>query len=104
MDELFEMLTLTQTRKLERDIPILLYGSEFWTDVIDFPALVRHGLIAAEDLKLFELVDDPDERPPAAAEPPAPRARARTRPPVVRPLAHHRPGHRRATHLRQPGT
>jgi uncharacterized protein (TIGR00730 family) len=59
MDELFEMLTLTQTRKIEREIPILLYGSEFWTEVVDFPALVRHGLIAPEDLRLFELVDDP---------------------------------------------
>ncbi len=60
MDELFEMLTLTQTRKLERDIPILLYGSEFWNEVINLPALVRHGLISPEDLKLFELVDDPE--------------------------------------------
>jgi uncharacterized protein (TIGR00730 family) len=60
MDELFEMLTLTQTRKIERDIPILLYGTEFWNEVIDFPALARHGLIAAEDLSLFQFVDDPE--------------------------------------------
>jgi uncharacterized protein (TIGR00730 family) len=60
LDELFEMLTLTQTRKLEREIPILLYGSAYWQEVINFPALVRHGLIAPEDLRLFETVDDPD--------------------------------------------
>ena len=59
MDELFEMLTLTQTRKLERFIPIVLYGAAFWEEVIDFPALVRHGLIAPEDLQLFQFADDP---------------------------------------------
>ncbi|HXY75976.1 MAG TPA: TIGR00730 family Rossman fold protein [Steroidobacteraceae bacterium] len=58
-DELFEILTLAQTQKLERNIPVLLYGSAFWQEVIDFEALVRHGMIAAEDLELFEFVDDP---------------------------------------------
>jgi uncharacterized protein (TIGR00730 family) len=58
-DELFEMLTLQQTGKLARRIPILLYGSSYWNEVVAFDALVRHGLIAAEDLKLFQLVDDP---------------------------------------------
>ncbi len=59
MDELFEMLTLSQTRKLDREIPIVLYGAAFWQEVIDFPALVRHGLISAEDLRLFQFADDP---------------------------------------------
>ncbi|MBS0364279.1 MAG: TIGR00730 family Rossman fold protein [Proteobacteria bacterium] len=58
-DELFEILTLAQTRKLDRSIPVLLYGSQYWREVINFDALVRHGTIAAEDLKLFEFVDDP---------------------------------------------
>ena len=44
------MLTLTQTRKLVRDIPIVLYGSRYWNEVIDFEAMVRHGTIAREDL------------------------------------------------------
>jgi len=58
-DELFEILTLAQTRKLDRPIPVLLYGSEFWREVVNFDALVRHGTIAAEDLQLFEFVDEP---------------------------------------------
>jgi uncharacterized protein (TIGR00730 family) len=60
MDELFEMLTLTQTRKIERDIPIFLYGPAFWKEVVNFSALAAHGLIAPEDLELFQFVDDPD--------------------------------------------
>jgi uncharacterized protein (TIGR00730 family) len=60
-DELFEILTLAQTQKLERTIPVLLYGSAYWREVIDFDALVRHGTIAAEDLELFEFVDEPAE-------------------------------------------
>jgi uncharacterized protein (TIGR00730 family) len=58
-DELFEILTLAQTHKLDRAIPVLLYGSPFWKEVVNFEALVRHGSIASEDLKLFEFVDDP---------------------------------------------
>jgi len=59
LDELFEILTLAQTRKLDRSIPVLLYGSAFWKEVVNFEALVRHGTIAAEDLGLFQFVDDP---------------------------------------------
>jgi uncharacterized protein (TIGR00730 family) len=59
-DELFEILTLAQTRKLDRSIPVLLYGSDYWKEVVNFDALVRHGTIGAEDLKLFEFVDAPE--------------------------------------------
>jgi uncharacterized protein (TIGR00730 family) len=58
-DELFEILTLAQTQKLDRSIPVFLYGSAYWQEVINFEALVRHGTIAREDLKLFEFVDEP---------------------------------------------
>jgi uncharacterized protein (TIGR00730 family) len=58
-DELFEILTLAQTRKIDRSIPVFLYGSAYWKEVINFDALVRHGTIGAEDLKLFEFVDEP---------------------------------------------
>jgi uncharacterized protein (TIGR00730 family) len=58
-DELFEILTLAQTKKLDRSIPVFLYGSAYWKEVINFDALVRHGTIGAEDLKLFEFVDEP---------------------------------------------
>ena len=60
-DELFEMLTLAQTRKLDRNILVLLYGSTYWNEVINFEALVRHGVIAEEDLNLFSFVDEPRE-------------------------------------------
>ncbi len=59
LDELAEMLTLVQTRKLDRPLTILMYGSEYWREIINFDALVRHGMISAEDLSLFSFVDDP---------------------------------------------
>jgi uncharacterized protein (TIGR00730 family) len=59
LDELTEILTLAQTRKLERPIPVLLYGSAYWREVINFEALVRHGMIDRKDLELFRYADDP---------------------------------------------
>ncbi len=59
LDELFEILTLAQTHKLDRSIPVFLYGSAFWKEVVNFDALVRHGTVAPEDLTLFEFVDEP---------------------------------------------
>ena len=59
LDEMIELLTLAQTRKLERNVPILLYGSAYWKEVINFDALARHGMISAEDLQLFRFVDEP---------------------------------------------
>jgi hypothetical protein len=59
LDELTEILTLAQTRKLERSIPVILYGTEYWQEVINFEALVRHGMIERKDLELFQNADDP---------------------------------------------
>ena len=59
LDEMIELLTLQQTRKLDRTVPILLYGSAYWKEVINFDALARHGMISAEDLQLFRFVDEP---------------------------------------------
>ncbi|MBV9911806.1 MAG: TIGR00730 family Rossman fold protein [Sinobacteraceae bacterium] len=59
LDELTEILTLAQTRKLSRDIPVILYGSGYWKEIINFEALVRYGMISREDLGLFEFADDP---------------------------------------------
>jgi uncharacterized protein (TIGR00730 family) len=61
LDELFEILTLSQTGKLARPIRVLLYGTTYWREIVNFDALVRHGTIAAADLALFEFVDTPDE-------------------------------------------
>jgi len=61
LDELFEILTLSQTRKLDRSIVVLLYGSDYWREIVNFEALVNHGMIAREDLRLFRFVDSPGE-------------------------------------------
>lgn len=59
LDELTEIITLAQTKKLEREIPILLYGESYWKEIINFEALVRHGVISREELTLFSFTDDP---------------------------------------------
>jgi uncharacterized protein (TIGR00730 family) len=59
LDELTEILTLAQTRKVARRIPVLLYGPSYWNEIVDFEALVRHGMIARGDLELFQYADDP---------------------------------------------
>ncbi len=59
MDELFEILTLAQTQKLERQILVVLYGSAYWREVINFDALMRYGCIDRADLDLFAFADDP---------------------------------------------
>jgi uncharacterized protein (TIGR00730 family) len=59
LDELMEILTLSQTRKLARRIPVVLYGPTYWNEIIDFEALARHGMIDRADLDLFEFADDP---------------------------------------------
>jgi uncharacterized protein (TIGR00730 family) len=60
-DELFEVLTLSQTGKLSRPIAIVLYGTSYWREIVNFDALVRHGMIAADDLGLFRYADTPTE-------------------------------------------
>jgi uncharacterized protein (TIGR00730 family) len=61
LDELFELLTLSQTGKLSRPLVIVLYGTSYWQEIVDFGALARHGMIAEDDLKLFHFVDTPGE-------------------------------------------
>jgi uncharacterized protein (TIGR00730 family) len=59
MDELMELLTLSQTQKLAKKISILLYGSAYWKEIINFDALVKYDMISPEDLDLFQYADDP---------------------------------------------
>src|SRR6478735_9854217 len=59
LDEMTEILTLAQTQKLESKILILLYGSSYWKEILNFEALVRYGMIAESDLELFQFADDP---------------------------------------------
>ena len=61
LDEMFELLTLRQTRKMLKAMPIVLFGTEYWRQVVDFGALVRHGTINARDLELMHHTDSVDE-------------------------------------------
>ena len=61
MDELFGTLTLIQTNKLQKKMPIYLYGKEFWEGLINFEKFVEWGVISPRDIDLFKLVDSVDE-------------------------------------------
>ena len=60
MDELFELLTLRQTGKMQ-PLPVLLYDRSFWRKLVNFEHLVETGMINAADLTLFDFADDPAE-------------------------------------------
>jgi uncharacterized protein (TIGR00730 family) len=60
LDELTEILTLMQTQKLRKKISVVIYGTSFWKEVLNFEALVHYGMIAEEDLELFQFADDVD--------------------------------------------
>jgi len=58
-DELFEILTLVQTDKLSKQIGIILYGSDYWNEVLDFGPMAEWGAIGAKDLALVQRADAP---------------------------------------------
>ena len=61
LDELFEVLTLVQTKRMTKRMPIVLFGTEYWREVINFDALVRHGTIDAADVDLVHRTDSVDD-------------------------------------------
>jgi uncharacterized protein (TIGR00730 family) len=61
MDELFETLTLIQTDKLKKKMPIYLFGREFWEGLINFEQFIEWGVISPDDVSLFKIVDSVDE-------------------------------------------
>ncbi len=61
LDEMFEILTLSQTRKLSKKLCVLLYGSHYWKDVFDLQPLLEWGAISEADLDLLCHVDTPAE-------------------------------------------
>ena len=61
LDEMFELLTLTQTRKLAKQMTIVVYGSQYWNEVINLDTLVKKGTISPEDIKLLRFADTPED-------------------------------------------
>ena len=61
LDELFEVLTLVQTKRMTKRMPIVLFGTDYWREVIDFDALVRHGTIDPADVDLVHRTDSVDD-------------------------------------------
>lgn len=61
MDELFEMLTLIQTGKTKKNIPIVLFGSPFWKELFNLDVFLKWGLISPEDMHLFVMIDTVEE-------------------------------------------
>ena len=61
LDELFELLTLVQTRKMKKPMPVVLFGTDYWRQVVNFDALVRHGTIDARDVGLVHRTDSVDD-------------------------------------------
>jgi uncharacterized protein (TIGR00730 family) len=61
LDEMFELLTLAQTKKLAKKITVVIYGSSYWKNVINLELLAEKGAIAMADLELFQFADTPEE-------------------------------------------
>jgi uncharacterized protein (TIGR00730 family) len=61
LDEMFELLTLAQTEKMQKKITVVIYGSSYWKKVIDLEMLVEKGAIAVRDMDLFKFADSPEE-------------------------------------------
>jgi hypothetical protein len=60
LDELFEIITLVQTRK-EKPVPIILYGSAYWTRLINFEVMIEEGAIERQDLEVLRFCDTPQD-------------------------------------------
>ena len=61
LDELFEVLTLEQTRKLRNRVPVIMYGSEYWHKMLNFDFMVEQGVVSQADLDLFDFANTPKE-------------------------------------------
>lgn len=61
LDELMEVLTLIQTKKIKKEMKVVIYGSEFWKRIVNFDLLIEDGVISKEDMNLFDFCDTVDE-------------------------------------------
>jgi uncharacterized protein (TIGR00730 family) len=61
LDELMEMLTLLQTSKIKKKVSVVLYGKKYWTEILNFDAMLKRRVISKEDIELFRFADTPEE-------------------------------------------
>jgi len=61
LDEFFELMTLVSTRKMGKAMPVVLYGSEYWKEILNLDAMVKFGTISPSDLELFHCSDSVDD-------------------------------------------
>jgi len=61
MDEFFELLTLVSTQKMGKPMPVVLYGTEYWDEIMNLDAMVKYGTISPSDLELFYRTDSVDD-------------------------------------------
>lgn len=61
MDELIEVLTLMQTGKIKKKMTVVIYGKDYWDDVINFNSMLKWRTISPQDLELFKFADTPHE-------------------------------------------
>jgi predicted Rossmann-fold nucleotide-binding protein len=61
LDEFMEVVTLVQTFKIKKDLPIVLFGTEYWSEVLNFGPLIKYGTISPEDVDLFYRTDSVDD-------------------------------------------
>lgn len=61
LDEMFEILTLVQTKKMTKPMKIILYGTDFWNDLINFDKLIELGTISPGDVNIFEIHNTPED-------------------------------------------
>ncbi len=61
LDELMEVLTLVQTKKIKKEMKIIIYDEKYWREIINFDAMIKHGTISKKELKLFDFCNTIDE-------------------------------------------
>lgn len=61
MDEMWEVLTLIQTGKVHKELPVVVYGEEYWRKILNFEGMVEYGVVSEKDLSLFKFCNSTDE-------------------------------------------
>ena len=61
LDEMMEVVTLIQTGKLSKPLKVIVYGESYWREIMNFEALIEHGMISKDDLKIFDFCSTVDE-------------------------------------------